>query len=167
VDLLISDVGDGVAPSVGAYDITITFDASLLGFMGAAFGDPVLGDQLDLAGFGSITDIDSAVAGSVNLAEVSLDSASTLNSLQAGAFIAVRLTLVGISEGTSSLGIVVNGLGDADGASLAAVSTDKSLVVGAVPVPEPATLIYFATGAAALAMRRHHRNRKPRRRPET
>ena len=100
VDLLISDVGDAMAPSLGAYDITITFDASLLGFASAAFGDPVLGNQLDLTGLGSLHGDDPGL-GNVNLFEVSLNPPDLLNSTQAGAFVLARLTLIGLSEGTS------------------------------------------------------------------
>ncbi len=143
VDLLISDVGDAMAPSLGAYDITITFDASLLGFASAAFGDPVLGNQLDLTGLGSLHGDDPGL-GNVNLFEVSLDPPDLLNSTQAGAFVLARLTLIGLSEGTSSLGVLVNTAGNAEGGSLTAVSTDGSLDVVAAPVPELATLIYFS-----------------------
>ena len=51
---------------------------------------------------------------------------------------------------------------DADGLALPAVATSGSIDV--VAVPEPAVLIYFATGAALFGLRRHHHNRTPRRR---
>ena len=162
VELVVDDLGaTAMAPSVGAYDITISFDANLLGFVGVAFGDPVLGNQLDLSGLGSIHGDDPGVGG-VDVFEVSLDLPGVLNSQQAAAFVLARLTLIGLSEGTSALGVVVNALSDADGLALPAVATSGSIDV--VAVPEPAVLIYFATGAALVGLRRHHHNRTPRRR---
>lgn len=160
VDLLISDLGDGLPPSLGAYDLTVTFDAGLLQFVSGTFGDPVLGNQLDLAGFGSVSALTPGL-GSIDLFELSLDPASLLDSTQAGTFVLAQLTLVGISEGTSPLGIIINALSDADGSPLAAVATGGSLGVISAPgpVPEPATLIYFGTGAAALTILRYRRNR--------
>ena len=72
VELVVDDLGAAaMAPSVGAYDITISFDANLLGFVGVAFGDPVLGNQLDLSGLGSIHGDDPGVSG-VDVFEVAL-----------------------------------------------------------------------------------------------
>lgn len=48
VDINISDLGSGVAPSVGAFDITVEFDSALL-----SAKEVVFGDQLDLFNFGT------------------------------------------------------------------------------------------------------------------
>ena len=137
--LVISDLGDAMAPSLGD-DITLTFDANLVGLVSAAFGDPVLGDQLDLSGLGTVSDVVLG-PGSVNLFEL-FSIQRLFNLPRAGAFVFAQLTLIGKSPGTSSLGVVVTALSDADGSPLPANPTGGSLDVIAAPVP-PATLIYL------------------------
>jgi hypothetical protein len=94
VALQISGLGDFTAPSLGTFDVTVTFDPTVLAFATVTYGDPALGDQLDLAGLGSLTTTMLGV-GSVNLLEVSVDSASDLDALQAGAFTLATLTFTG------------------------------------------------------------------------
>ena len=69
-DIKVSGLGDGSAPSLRAYDIDLTFDASLFSFNSVSFGDPLLGNQLDLdplgIGLGSITG-DSLFGNELNL----------------------------------------------------------------------------------------------------
>ena len=52
VELYISGLSFGGAPSIGEFDIDVTFDSSILGFNSATYGDPILGDQLDTYGLG-------------------------------------------------------------------------------------------------------------------
>jgi hypothetical protein len=83
VELVISELGSGAAPSLSTFDLGIAFDDSILSFLGFTFGDPIVGDQLDLSGLGSVTDVGPS-AGIVNLFELSLDSPADLNALQTG-----------------------------------------------------------------------------------
>ncbi len=57
LDLNITGLGDFSPQSLGVFDLDVTFDSSILGFNNAVFGDPVLGDQLDLFGLGSLTNV--------------------------------------------------------------------------------------------------------------
>src|SRR5262245_28144914 len=55
LSLWIRGVGDLVGPSVGAFDVDITFDAALFSVGSFLFGSPIDGDKLDLFGLGSVT----------------------------------------------------------------------------------------------------------------
>lgn len=139
VDIGISGLGDHAAPSLGVFDLDILFDPAILSFNSVVFGDPVLGDQLVL-GFGSITELKTAV-GSINLFELSLESAADLDSLQPGEFILARILFNSLSAGDSALQVAVNDLGDASGAALTASVSDANITVSAVPEPDALFLL--------------------------
>jgi hypothetical protein len=158
----ISDLTDLAAPSLGTFDLALTFDPAILAFVGLTFGDPVLGDQLDLSGLGSLSSVTSG-AGSVSFFELSLDSIDDLNDLQAGAFTLATLTFTAVGSGTSALGLEVNALGDALGVTLVldAVAGASIAVPEPVATPEPPALLLLASGIAGLGgvttWRRHRR----------
>lgn len=148
MDLRIDGLGSGVAPSLGTYDLDVTFNPSILSFISATFGDGVLGNQLDLSGLGNVSALTPST-GVVNLFELSLDTAGDLNTLQADAFVLASLSFSGLSGGTSPLGLSVNVLGDADGAPLAAsLSTGSVVVTPSTAIPEPATYALMLAGFA-------------------
>ena len=103
--------GPGAAPSLSTFDLDISFDPGFVLFDSAVFGDPVLGDQLDLFGFGSITAATPG-AGIVNLFELSFDLPGDLVALQEPSFILATLTFNTIAVGTSPVGVAINALGD-------------------------------------------------------
>ena len=158
VSLVIADLGDGVAPSLSAFDVDLTFDDGVLSFVGATFGDPVLGDQLDLTGFGPATGL-TAVPGLVSLFEVSLDPSSALDDLQAGAFVLATLTFDAQSPGISALGLSILSLGDADGGPLTADVLAGSITVQSTDavVAEPASLLLLLSGLAGFASAQRRR----------
>ena len=95
IDLRIAGLGAGVAPSLGAYDVDLMFDPSVLSFVSATFGDGVLGNQLDLFGLGNVSFLTPST-GMVNLFELSLDTPADLNALQADAFVLASLSFSGL-----------------------------------------------------------------------
>jgi len=152
VDLFISGLGNYGPPSLGVFDLDVTFDSSILSFSSAAYGDLVQGDQLDLSGLGS-TMVTTPGAVSLNLFELSLDSIDDLNNLQAGAFTLATLTFVTIGIGTSPLGLLgltENALGDANGDPLSADIQSGSVNVSGNAVPEPGTLVLVCSGLAVI-----------------
>jgi hypothetical protein len=150
-ELFVSGLNDGAAPSLGAFDIDVTYDPFILSFTGATFGDPGLGDQLDLFGLGSVTGVTPG-AGSINLFEISLDSVDDLDNLQVGGFAIATLTFSGIEAGTSSLDITINALSDAIGDPLAGTTAPGAITIQrANTVSEPATLSLVALALLWIA----------------
>jgi hypothetical protein len=148
VKLGISGLGNGIAPSLGTFDLDINYNPAVLSFTGASFGDPLLGDQLDLFGLGSISSSSNATPGIVNLFQLSLDSSTDMDTLQAANFTMATLTFSALSLGTSSLSISINALGDSNGSPLIADLTSGSVTVAAVPIP--AAIWLFGSGLFGL-----------------
>ncbi|UCG31918.1 MAG: hypothetical protein JSU68_09655 [Phycisphaerales bacterium] len=146
VDLIISGLTDYGAPSLGVFDLDLAFDPSILSLDSVVFGDPLLGDQLDLSGFGSITMFDDSAPGVLNLFELSLDPAAILDTLQAGSFNLLSLTFNPLGIGASLLGLSLNALGDSLGSPLAATLGGASIAV----VPAPAAVALGAAGLLCL-----------------
>jgi hypothetical protein len=142
VTLSIAGLGGGTA--LGAYDVNVGFNPSLLSFSSATYGDPRLGDQLNLEGFGTVT-ATTPGTGTVELFELSLDFPSVLTSSQAQAFTLVSLDFNTIGIGSSSLLLSSNALADQYGNSLTASLQNGSVTVTR-SVPEPGTLGLLGMG---------------------
>ncbi len=140
VQLVVSDLGEGVAPSLASYDLDFSYDPIMLNYTGAVFGDPLLGNQLDLLGLGSLN-VQTPGVGSVNLYELSFDSPEELNLLQAGTFTLATLFFDALSIGDSELGVTLNSLGDALGDPLAAQVANSNITVAPVPLPSAGLLL--------------------------
>lgn len=153
--LTISGLGDGVAPSVGTYDVDVSFDPSVLQPLSVAIGDPVLGDQLDLFGLGSILSVTPS-AGMLNLFELSLDLPTDLDDLQAPAFTLATLTFQAIDLGVSSVTPGLNALGDSLGSPIDFQATGAQVNVrGSQQAPEPNSLALLVLGVVtAFGLRR-------------
>lgn len=153
VDLAISGLGDYAPDSLSTFDLDVRYDPAILDFTGAAFGDPVWGDQLDLFGLGfNITDVDDSVPGVVNLFELSWDLPDDLDTLQPGNFVLATLDFQAIGTGTSPLTFDSIVLGDSWGASLAADCEPGAVTV--VPVPGAVLLTSFGLTLVGFATRR-------------
>lgn len=147
----ISLLNIGEPPSLGTYDIDVGFDPLLMNFLSVSFGDPILGNQLDLFGLGNIQSF-SPAPGFVNLFELSLDSAADLDAFQAGDFTLFVLSFSAIAPGTSPLTMNVNALGDAIGVPINSTHEDGSVNIfaNASAVPEPGTFAFALAGIGVL-----------------
>ncbi|GJL54194.1 MAG: hypothetical protein NPIRA02_13260 [Nitrospirales bacterium] len=171
VDLTISGLGNFTAPSLGAFDLFVSFEKDVLRFVDVGYGDPILGDQLDISGFGAITSTTATnivnLTGFVNLAEISLDPAAILNTMQPGAFTLARLSFIAEENGQSPFRIEgpgplpgVRALGDSFGnqGPLEPITTPTGPRFVNV-VPEPGTVLLFGSGLAGLLGWRWKRSR--------
>jgi len=153
VALGIVGLGDHHAPSLSTFDLEVFFDSTILAFNGFTFGDPVLGDQLDLLQLGSITTTIPG-EGSVNVFELSLDPAEILNDDQAPAFELGVLSFGGVTAGTSPVTVTINALGDALGNPLSASTEGGSVTITAIP--EPGTDYLLMGGLIGLWLLRRY-----------
>ena len=131
------------------YDIDTSFDSTAVSFDSAVFGDPILGNQLDLYGFGTINAVSPGV-GVVNIFELSLDLPADLDSMQADSFVLATLTFDALSVGTSQLSLTANSVGDSLGIPLVTTLNNGSVNV---VIPEPSTIILCGLGIVAAAIR--------------
>ncbi len=143
VDLNISGLNPGQA--LGAFDVTVSFNPSLLGLASETFGDPVLGgDQLDPEGLGVFSNVNTG-SGSVEFQDLSLDDASALTALQPSSFTLATVTFSGVSAGTSALTVSDFTLSDALGNAIDAITQAGSVEVmgsgniSAAPEIDPAS----------------------------
>ena len=145
IGIVVSGLGTGSAPSLGSYDVDIQFDSHHIAFSAAAFGDPVLGNQLDLFDFGLNESLASVSdAGVLNLFEISLDD--DLNNFQANSFTLAVLTFDILTSDTSQLEFVINDFGDAND-NLLSVNTGTATIT---TVPLPSALLLMVSGLGML-----------------
>jgi hypothetical protein len=150
VDVHVLDTVDSLPPSVGGYDITVAFDASILGDTDFAF-DALLGSPL------SVTAVDVSIPGLINFVEVSLLDPGDLDALQPDAFPLGRLSFGTIGIGTSPLTFAGALVSDVFGLGLPAVTTTGSITVIALPGSLP--LLACALVAWLATQRRYARMR--------
>ena len=143
VDVVASDLGNLMAPSLGAYDVTVTFDSSILSPLTGAVG----------TGLGAVGSTGVNVGtGFITIAQVSIESAAFLDGNQPDSFILFTLTFEALMAGTSALTATANALADALGEPLTATTESGSITVRSVPEPTPLAL--FGAGLIGLAWRR-------------
>lgn len=153
VQVRISGLNDAMAPSLGVYDVNFNYAASLFNVSNIFWGDAILGNQLDLNGFGSLQDNGSG-AGWINLFELSFDDAVDLDSLQAEEFTLFSVLLNAIAIGSGNFSLTANAIGDAYSDDLFVDTINGTTVnVNGVSVPEPSSLLLLVGMLAIVVLR--------------
>jgi hypothetical protein len=160
VDLVISDLGDSVLPSLSTFDLDIFFNPAILALDPTdADGDGVIDSvildptgQLDVLGLGgNVVSAGLTGSGILNLFDLSADDPNDLHNLQAGTFLLAMITFETLRPGTSTLTLTVNALGDAEGNPLTATVGSGSITVRPLTgVPEPGISVLLGTGLLGL-----------------
>jgi hypothetical protein len=141
--VVVSGLGNGAPPSLGSYDLDVSFDASRLTYASTDFGS-LLGGPAD--------SIQGALggAGLVDLAEISLLLPAELDALQPDSFSIATLHFSVSAPGASTVSITQALAGDGFGRPLSITSLGSARVSGSAAVPEPSALLVFALGAAIV-----------------
>lgn len=161
LDLVIDGLGDHTAPSLGAFDVDVSYDAALLDLSSVAFGS-ALGD-IDLGE--ALAGDDTPTPGTTNIWELSLlenDSATCLfcippylSDLQGTSFTLATLVFSAAAPGAAVFGLTLNAMADGFGDNLAAeVGTLPTVQITAVPVPAAIWLFGSALCGVATIRRR-------------
>jgi PEP-CTERM motif len=151
VNIIISDLFAGGPPSVGAFDLDVSFDTASLSPTGVTFGL-----FLGVPGLETLTDF-NFFPGVVDLAEVSLLSSAELDALQPSNFSLATLSFNALASGTTTLEFSEIIVDDAFG----------NLLLGK-KIPEPSSLwlmmsaLVGVPASAWLRYRGKHRHRRSR-----
>jgi hypothetical protein len=145
LDVVVSGLGAGVAPSLGAFDLNVAYDPAKLTFSGASFG-PLLGTPPSEA----ITDVLPG-AGSVNLAEVSLLSPAALDGLQPASFTVATLQFVALNETPSVVSVSSGLLSDSFANPIGIESLGSATISPTSAVPEPGAFLLYGAGLMVVA----------------
>lgn len=151
VSLAINISGLDANVALGSYALLVGFDPGILRFNSTVFGDPLLGDQLDIQTPGSSFPSASDGDASVFLSEFSLDDSSFLLVNQANNFTLASIFFTALSSGTSTafwLDSEFSSLSNSEGNAL----SYSSGTISAVPLP--ATLWLFISGLAFTMRKR-------------
>lgn len=142
LDIMVDGLGASGAPSVGGFQIDLSFDGGLLAGQSVSFGSAL--------GTGSqVFTSESIGAGSVTLNAVSLLAPATLDALQGASVLlgSVAFQRLDAAAGTIGFGSVL--LSDSFGSAInVTAATGASM---GTAVPEPTAALVFAVGTLVVA----------------
>lgn len=133
LSIVISGLGNLAAPSLGAFNLALSYNAAVLTATAVSFGN-----QLDLGG-GSIQSTDLSTAGVVLLDEVSFEASATLIASQPDTFTLATVSFTGVAGGVSPIAFTLVDLSDELGQSLLAEGVPGSVTVASASVPDVAS----------------------------
>ncbi len=147
VDVVVSDLGGEI---VSAYDLDVTYDASILSVTDVTFGLS-LGDE---AWWEVFNDSNTSVPGLIDFAQLSLLSDADLAALQPASFTLATLEFQAVAAGTSSLDFTFDTFNDIKGlnAEMLEVDAGSGSVTVSNPIPEPHAALVFGLGAMVIGM---------------
>jgi len=143
VDIVISGLSAGAPPSVGAFDLDVSFDPAILLPIDVTFGS-----FLGTPGIDALTDF-LLSPGVVDLAEVSLLAPINLDAHPAS-FSLATLSFVAVGVGTSPLAFSQIVVDDAFGDKIPTTGVDGSIT----GIPEPASALLSGAGLLLIALAR-------------
>jgi len=148
MDLVVSGLGDGIAPSLGGFDIDITFDDVFTIDPNSVVFGPFLGDPNNPSETQTTATLVNPEV--LFLRESSLLDVSTLDAIQGSSFTLAALTFTGSSTGTFSFwgDDYSGGLFLTDGRTLRPGLDGATVTVAALP--EPATVWLLGLGLIGL-----------------
>jgi hypothetical protein len=149
---------DYTGPALGAFNVTLDYNASIAFATSVTFGNSLGTDLLNVSG-NAITTSDLTTPGQIFLLEGSGDSVAALESQQSKSFTIATITLQGVAPGTTPLTFDLTGtsLSDANSNTLVLnTTTNASLTV----IPEPSvTASVFGFAAMGFCMLRRRFSR--------
>lgn len=153
VDVSVTGLTTGAAPSLGAFQLDFVYDNALLSLDGLTFGS-----QLSLNGTNSLQGFIPGVGSAVAVFESSFNTSSELNDGQLGDFLLFQLALTAVAPGSSTLTLANLIMADAElvpnDISGSFTFTGSSVTIESDPaVPEPGALALVSLGTALILLR--------------
>jgi len=150
VHVKISGFGPGTATAVGDFDLTVSYDPSIVTATGVTFG-LALGDE---TAFEALTAADwFTTPGVIDFAEVSLLDSLDLEARQAPllatGFVLAQLIFEPAVLGTTPLNFTKSIAGDSSGTNIAPLATETGSIT-VVAVPEPSSFALMAAAGLVL-----------------
>lgn len=145
--------------SLYAFNVNVLYDASRFDVVAVQFGDPVLGNQLELTGPSPFTHSAGGSPGSLTLFDWSQDSASAIDNLQESSFRLATVRFEADASASGSAGFdpyACAGCLNRPGGG--AVPVDglvgfTASIQGGSTMPEPGAALLFAVGMGVVALR--------------
>jgi hypothetical protein len=146
VEIWVSGLTAGGSPSLGNFDIDLSFDGGVLSAQSVVFGS-----ELAVSPFGSLQ-TSFLGAGLVQLEETAFAPPGDLDASQGSSFVLATLSFLATAAGTTGIDFAAAVLGDGFASPFTNLTFEPLDLT--VVVPEPAVLPLLALGFAALGAAR-------------